>query len=181
MSYVQLNYFALSKTKIIESFLSAQFNISDYEIRTRRDSKGKWSGVIDYMKTGKICKTKKGFEGAISELICSEMITSKNHCGFEWVYIVLSDIIIYLFFDEINFLWNKAASKFENLTIMGDFNINVNWILEVLALDKLCNLFRMTNLAEETTSCAFNHRSTIDLILTNRPNSSQKTCKLRLA
>ena len=83
MPYVQLDYFALIKTKIIESFLSARFNISDYKIRTRRDSKGKWGVVIDYMKTGKICKIKKEFEGAISESICSEMITSKNHCGFE--------------------------------------------------------------------------------------------------
>ena len=83
MPYVQLDYFALIKTKIIESFLSARFNISDSEIRTRRDSKGKWGVVIDYMKTGKICKIKKEFERAISESICSEMITSKNHCGFE--------------------------------------------------------------------------------------------------
>ena len=60
---------------------------------------------------------------------------------------------------------------------MGDFNIDVNASGPGKdKLDEFCNLFDLTNLVKEVTCCTNNHRSTIDLILTNRPDSFQKTC-----
>ena len=40
ISYVQLDYFVLNETKINDSFLSAQFDMSGYEISARRDRDG---------------------------------------------------------------------------------------------------------------------------------------------
>ena len=40
-------------------------------------------------------------------------------------------------------------------------------------LDEFCNLF---DLVREITCCTNNHRSAIDIILTNRPDSFQKAC-----
>ena len=79
------------------------------------------------------------------------------------------------FFDEITLSLNKAALKFENFIVMGDFNIDVNASGPGKdKLDKFSNLFDSTNLVIEVACCTNNHRSTIDLILRNRPDSFQK-------
>ena len=72
---------------------------------------------------------------------------------------------------------NKAALKFENFIVMGDLNIDVNASASPGKdkLDEFCNLFDLTNLVIEVTCCTNNHSSTIDLILTNRPDF-QKIC-----
>ena len=81
------------------------------------------------------------------------------------------------FFDETTLSLNKAALKFKHSIVMGDFNIDVNASGPGKnKLDEFCNLFDLTNLVREVTCCTNNHRSTIDLILTNRPDSFQKTC-----
>ena len=47
--------------------------------------------------------------------------------------------------------------------------------MDVDNLDEFCNLFDLTNLVKTETRCTENHKSTIDLFLTNRPLSFQKT------
>ena len=61
---------------------------------------------------------------------------------------------------------------------MGDLNIDVNASASPGKdkLDEFCNLFDLTNLVRKVTCCTNNHRSTISFILTNRPDSFQKTC-----
>ena len=46
--------------------------------------------------------------------------------------------------------------------------------MDVDKLDEFCNLFDLTNLIKTETCCTKNHKSTIDLFLTNRPLSFQK-------
>ena len=56
------------------------------------------------------------------------------------------------FFDEITLSLNKAALKFENFIVMGDFNIDVNASGPGKdKLDEFCNLLDLTNLV---TCCA---------------------------
>ena len=53
---------------------------------------------------------------------------------------------------------------------MGDFNINVNTTgAEVDKNDEFCNIFGTTNLIKIETCCTKSYKSTIDLLLTNRP------------
>ena len=60
---------------------------------------------------------------------------------------------------------------------MDDFNIDVNASEPGKdKLDEFWNLFDLTNLVRKVTCCTNNHRSTISFILTNRPDSFQKTC-----
>ena len=47
--------------------------------------------------------------------------------------------------------------------------------MDVDKLDEFCNLFDLTNLVKTETRCTENHKSKIDLFLTNRPLSFQKT------
>ena len=57
------------------------------------------------------------------------------------------------FFDEITLSLNKAALKFENFIVMGDFNIDVNVSGPGKDKpDKLCNLFDLTNLVREVST-----------------------------
>ena len=80
------------------------------------------------------------------------------------------------FFKEVTDSLSKASLAYENLIIMGDFDIDINTAgMDVDKLDEFCNLFDLTNLIKTETCCTENHKSTIDLFLTNRPLSFQKT------
>ena len=56
------------------------------------------------------------------------------------------------FFQEIILSLNRAALKFENFIVMGDFNIDVNASgPRKDNLDEFYNLFDLTNLVREVT------------------------------
>ena len=134
-------------------------------------------GIIEYVRRGVICKRLKDFETTISESICSQLVISKNRWFCMCIYRPPNYNNLSTFFGEITLSLKKAALKFENFVVMGDFNIDVNASVPGKdKLDEFCNLFDLTNLVKEVTCCTNNHRSTIDLILTNRPDYFQKTC-----
>ena len=59
---------------------------------------------------------------------------------------------------------------------MGDFDIDTDSsTIEKNKLKEFCNLFHLTNLIHGNTCCMKNHKSTTDLILTNRSLSFQNT------
>ena len=62
LKHISLDYFVLSETKLDNSFPCAQFQISDYEIRARRDRNKNGGGLIKLVKKGLICKRLKTFE-----------------------------------------------------------------------------------------------------------------------
>ena len=78
LGYLSPNYLVLSKSKLDNSFPSAQFSLPNYEIRTRRDRDKNRVGLIEYVKKGLICKRLKNFEPRKSECICSEITVSKK-------------------------------------------------------------------------------------------------------
>ena len=49
ISYLQLDYFVLSETKINDSFPSAQLDMSGYETKARKDRAGMGGGIIEYV------------------------------------------------------------------------------------------------------------------------------------
>ena len=71
---------------------------------------------------------------------------------------------------------SKASESLEHFIIMGDFNIDVkNRGVEFDKLDEFCDLFNLTNLITSPTCFTKTHKSTIDLILTNKESCFQKT------
>ena len=56
MGYLSPDYLVLFETKLDDSFPSAQFNLPNYEIRARRDRDKNGGGLIEFVKTGVICK-----------------------------------------------------------------------------------------------------------------------------
>ena len=70
---LSFDYFVISGTKLDESFPSAQFNISDYEIRNWRDRDTNDGGLIEFVRKGFITKRLKDYKTQICETICSEL------------------------------------------------------------------------------------------------------------
>ena len=63
---------------------------------------------------------------------------------------------------------------------MGDFNIDIkNKELGYGKLDTFCDLFNLTNLIHSETCLMKNHKSTIDLFLTNKPKSFLRLIQLK--
>ena len=56
LKHISIHYFFLSETKLDNSFPRAQFQISDYEIRARRDLNKYGGGLSEIVKKGLICK-----------------------------------------------------------------------------------------------------------------------------
>ena len=80
------------------------------------------------------------------------------------------------FFEETNEVISKALCKYENLIVMGDFNIDIKSSnSEKDKLEYFCDLFNLANLVHSDTCFMKNIKSTIGLILTNKPLHFQKT------
>ena len=81
------------------------------------------------------------------------------------------------FIAKLTISLKKAVNKFDNLIIMGEFNIDIKKE-DCSRLDKLEELrdtFNLTNLIKSNISYINNHKSTIDLFFTNKPLSFQET------
>ena len=124
LKHISLDYFVLSETKLDNSFPCAQFQISDYEIRARRDRNKYGGGLIEFVKKGLICKRMKTFETVNSQCICSEF-TIPNKSGFFSFYCPPSQENLELFFEQLSSCLNKANETYENFIAMGDFNIDI--------------------------------------------------------
>ena len=79
------------------------------------------------------------------------------------------------FFQELTKALSKARKSYENFVLMRHFITDINSpSLNRDNLDKLCTLFDLKNLITSITCITKNHRSTIDLILTNTRRSFQE-------
>ena len=83
---LQLEYFVISETKLVDSFPSIQFAIENYEIRGRRNRDGHGGGLIEFAKKSIICKRVTQFETVISKSICSEITISRKRCFCMGIY-----------------------------------------------------------------------------------------------
>ena len=96
-------------------------------------------------------KRLKDLETTASESICSELVISKMKWFCICIYRPPNYNNVFTFFDEITLSLNKAALRFENFIVMGDFDIDVNASGPgKVKLDEFCNLFDSTNLVRES-------------------------------
>ena len=107
---------------------------------------------------------------------CSELsFTNKKWICFS-IYRPPEPSNLSTFFEELTTSPSKAIRKYENLLIMGDFNIDMkSKSLGYDKLDEFCDLFNLTNLIKSKTCFTKNHKSLIDLFLANAPLSFQNT------
>ena len=119
-------------------------------------------------------------EGTINlknETILSEIII-KNH---NWVIFSAHrppcNSNIEKVLGNLSSLLNKYFTKFDNVIIMGDFNIDVK-DKKSPNFDKFsefCDTYSMSNLVKDYTYFTKTHKSSIELILTNKEHLFQLT------
>ena len=131
--------------------------------------------VLLCLLEGIICKRISDFELSFSKCICSEFTTSKRRWLCFSIYRSPDPGNLSIFFEELSESLSKAILKYQNIIIMGDFNID----LKIKGFgfnkrDKLCDLFNLTNLIRTETCFTKSHKSLIDLFLTNKPLSFQR-------
>ena len=80
------------------------------------------------------------------------------------------------FFEEMTISLTKVTSIYENTLLMGGFNINIKRKgVGSNSLSDFCDLFHLTNIIKFDTCFTNTHTSLIDLILTNKPPSFNKS------
>ena len=173
---LSLDYFVLSETKLDDSFPSAQFTIGDYEIRGRKDRNKHGGGLIEYVKMEILCKRLKEYEPKEIESICSEITISKKKWFCISIYRPPDYNNLKKIFCELTLTLNKASRNYDSFMIMGDFNIDINSLgNRCQLLDEFCDLFYLSYLVKTPICFTSTHKSTIDLIMTNKPKVFQKT------
>ena len=82
-----------------------------------------------------------------------------------------------IFLEELTKSVCKALNTYDNIIVIGDFNIDINKgeAIDHDKLDVFCDTLNLTNLVKSDTCYTNNHKSTIDLFLTNKPRSFQFT------
>ena len=175
IQYLNLDYFVLSETKIDSSFPSSQFAIDNYEMKTRRDRNCNGGGIIEYVRKCIINRRLKEYETLHRETTCSEITISKKKWLSISMYRPPEASNLDFFFEELNTSLSEVCCKYENFVIMGDFNIDVK--LEgngYQKLEEFCDMFNLANLVDTETCVTDSHKSTIDLILTNKSSFFSK-------
>ena len=78
-----------------------------------------------------------------------------------------------VFIETLETCLNKALSRYDNLLIMGDLNIDTQNLKDAgfNALDCFCDTFNLKNLIKNKTCFTKTHQSSVDVILTNKPRS----------
>ena len=122
---IPLDYFVLSEAKLDKSFPTAQFHIPGYEIKAKKDRNKYGGGLIEYVKKVVICKRIQKFEMLTHESVCSELIIAKKKWLCSGIYRPPTHENLVSFFEELAESLSKGSEFYENLIILGDFNIDV--------------------------------------------------------
>ena len=80
------------------------------------------------------------------------------------------------FFNELPDSLSKANESYENFIVMGNFNTDIGISnSDHVKLEQFCSLFNLQSLIKKETCITKANKSTIDLILTNKPLSFQSS------
>ena len=111
------------------------------------------------------------------ECVCSELTIAKKKWLYLDIYRPPSPENLASFLEELTDNLSKGSEFYENFITLGDFNIDVKVAgRELDKLEEFCDLFNFTNLIRNETCFPRDHKSTIDLILTNKPKRFHNTC-----
>ena len=109
--------------------------------------------------------------------VCSKLTIAKKKWLCLGIYQPPAPENLVSFFEQLTDCLSKESEFYENFIILGDFNIDVKAAgRELDKFDEFCDLLNLTNLVRNKTCFTRDHKSTVDLILTNKPKSFQNTC-----
>ncbi len=167
----------VAETKLNSDFPTQNFVIENYQNPLRRDRNEHGGGLMQFTRKGVICNRVPTLESDDLEIICTELNINKKKWALFAVYRPPVSLNLTTFFQKLSSCMNKAFDKYENIIIYGD--INIDWLNcrhpGFENLKEFCDVFDLDNLVRGKTCFTSNHSSSIDVILTNRKRSFQKT------
>ena len=119
------HYFVLAEANIDEGFPNLQFVIHQCEIQTRRDRNKNGGGLIEYVRKGLICKSLEDTTDLNSEIILPQITIKNSKWTIFSAYRPPCNPKIGNFLGDLSSLLNKNLSKYDNVIIMSDCNIDV--------------------------------------------------------
>ena len=115
----------IDKTKLESSFPNAQVHLPDYQFPAfRKDWTSSGGGKIDYIRNGIIAKRWTVYETQNTESIFVDITIKKKKSGILFTYSPPNENNLKLFFEETTQSTNELLSKFDNIVIAGDLNID---------------------------------------------------------
>ena len=121
------------------------------------------------MREGLFPKRLKNLESKNTETICIEVTVSKKSGVFAYRPPNLEKKS---FFEEISNSLFLIVNKYENFVLTGDLTIN---LLDPKSDTHLRDTFTLTNLVKDKTCFKNKDGTLLDVLLTNKPNSFQKS------
>ena len=159
-----------------ESFPNSQFRVDGYYSpgQFRRDRNEHGGGLMLFVKQGIPAKRIKTLESEDIEVSCLEVNIAKRKWAIFNIYRP-SCKSIDLFFNELTKLIDLAINKYENIVVMGDFNIDISDSNShgYQRLEQFSDIFSLQHLIKSKTCITKTSESTTDLILTNRSHCFQ--------
>ena len=180
-----IDIICLDETKLTPEFKTSQFYLEGYAYppfrrdRVTNNRHGFGGGKIVYIKEGLICKRLPDLETKTAETISLEL-TLDNKKWFIMFGYRPESISRDLFFEEVNAILTKAINKYDNIMVIGDFNID----LTIPNNDKhnylrdICEVYSLKNMIKGKTCDKSLHGTSIDIMLTNRSQSFMKTSNI---
>ena len=169
--------FGVDETKLDDSFPNSQFILENFQFPPfRRDRNSKEGGKLVYVKQGIIAKTLENLETKFFETICIILTFSRKKWCALFAYRPPKQNKT-LFFEEISSSLSHTVNKYDNYIIAEDLNINM--------LDPKCDgnshfsdlkdTYNLSNLVTLTICFKSSRGTLLDVLLTNKPKSFQKT------
>ena len=164
----------IEEMNLNSDFKTESFLINNYKSPIRLDKSEFGGGLMQYSRNGIICNRLPNLE--VPSLLCSELVVEKK----KWIIYSIyrpPNASIETFFSDLSTSLNRALVWYDNVIVMGDINIDTQNKTDP-GFDRLasfCDVFGLSNLVMSKTCFTKNHSSSIDVILTNRPRSFQKT------
>ena len=161
----------LSESKLNQSFPDSQFAMDGFQMPFRADRNDKGGGLLLYVKEDIPCKIISVNFISEFEAIVLEVNLKKRKWLLLGIYNPHKEMTN-TFLNIVGNSLNELCLKYENITIIGDFN----WEMGDEVMGNFCNTYNFRCLVKEATCFKNVHNpSCIYLILTNRPLSFQNT------
>ena len=154
LQQIGLEYISISETKLDEQFPDTQFKIEGYHYPPfRRDRTRHGGGLMVFVKSDIIVTRLAEHEPQEIECICTKITIAEMH----WIIFSIyrppsSGSSLDSFLTVLHQAVDKAITKFKNIVIVGDMNINtLGYSSSLNKLSEFCNTLDLHDLIKVST------------------------------